>query len=47
MNQNIQYTLCVVAKSFYTQQINSENIFWFQNDSVTRKMEDFEIYDAV
>lgn len=48
MNQNIQFTLCVVvAKSFYTTQINSGNIFWFQNDSVTRKVKDFEIYDAV
>jgi hypothetical protein len=48
MNQNIQCTLCVVvAKSFYTLQINSQNIFWFQYDSVTRKAEDLEIYDAV
>jgi hypothetical protein len=48
MNQDIQHTLfIVVAELFYMLQMKSENMFWFQNHFVTRKVEDFEIYIPV
>jgi hypothetical protein len=41
-------TVCVVVgKLFCTLPIKSENMFWFQNDSVFNKVETYEIYGAV